>query len=283
MKYHSKIAAVILSAVIGCSATGVTCMGDSELVGQYDSLALSDIASNVYSVTLGKTKIFTLKMSGISKIGAVSSDKSVAKVTALSYKGSTVKVKIKGISEGTAIIRVYDRTNKKKVKSITVSVSEESAENETAPKEAPSSDTERVTITVGSISMQLNGAKKTPEAVKKEVLELINKERAANGVGPLTLNDTLAEAAQVRADECAEVYSHTRPDGSSCFTVLDDYGITYSCAGENIAYGYTSAEAVVQGWMDSPPHKKNILSEKYTETGIGYDPATNSWTQIFVG
>lgn len=283
MKYHNKITAVILSAVIGCSAAGVTCMGDLENISQYDSLALSDIDSGVYSVTLGKTKIFTLKMAGISKIGAVSSDKSVAKVTALSYKGSTVKVTVKGVSEGTAIIRVYDKTNKKKVKSITVNVSEGSVENETVPEETSSADTERVTITVGSTSMQLSGAKETPKAIKKEVLELINKERAANGVEPLTLNDTLAEAAQTRADECAEVYSHTRPDGSSCFTVLDDYGITYSYAGENIAYGYTSAEAVVQGWLNSPPHKKNILNEKYTETGIGYDPATNSWTQIFIG
>ena len=107
MKYHNKITAVILSAVIGCSAAGVTCMGDLENISQYDSLALSDIDSGVYSVTLGKTKIFTLKMAGISKIGAVSSDKSVAKVTALSYKRSTVKVTVKPYTNPVKSVNVF--------------------------------------------------------------------------------------------------------------------------------------------------------------------------------
>ncbi|MGN0697018.1 MAG: CAP domain-containing protein [Oscillospiraceae bacterium] len=282
MKYLSRITAVLFSAVIGCSAAGVTCMGGSEPVIQYGSLILSDIDSGVYSVTLGKTKIFTLKMSDVSKIGAVSSDKSVAKITALSYKNSTVRVTVKGVSEGTAVIKVYDRNDKKKAKSITVSVSEEPAPAKTQSAEDTSSD-EMHTITVGTITIGISGVKKDPEAVKNEVLELINAEREKCGAAPLALNDDLAAAAQIRADECARVYSHTRPDGRSCFTVLSDNNITYSCAGENIAYGYTSAEAVVNGWMASPPHKANLLSEKYTETGIGYDPATNSWTQIFIG
>lgn len=282
MKYHSRIISVLLSAVIGCSAAGVTCMGGSEPAVQSDSLILSDMDSGVYSVTLGKTKIFTLKMSDVSKIGAVSSDKSVAKITALSYKNSTVRVTVKGVSEGTAVIKVYDRNDKKKVKSITVRVSEESSAKETQPEEDTSADDVH-TITVGTISIEISGVKKDPEAIKKEVLELINAEREKCGAAPLALNDDLAEAAQTRADECARVYSHTRPDGRSCFTVLSDNNISYSYAGENIAYGYTSAEAVVKGWMASPPHKANLLSEKYTETGIGYDPVTNSWTQIFIG
>ncbi|MGN0691828.1 MAG: CAP domain-containing protein [Oscillospiraceae bacterium] len=279
MKYPGKLAAVILSAVIGCSATGVTCLGDYDTLSQTDSLALSDIASNVYSIKVGSQKKFTLKLSGINKVSAVNSDKSVAKITAISYKSGTLKLTVKGVSEGRAVISVYDKTTKKKVRTLTISVyGEASADNASSDNERPA-----ITVDMGSTSTQINEAKKSPEEIKNRVLELINKERAANGIEPLALNDTLAEAAQLRADECASVYSHTRPDGRSCFTVLDDYGISYSCAGENIAYGYTSAEAVVRGWLDSSPHRKNILSEKYTETGIGYDPTTNSWTQIFIG
>ncbi|MGN1416812.1 MAG: CAP domain-containing protein [Oscillospiraceae bacterium] len=282
MKYHSRIGAVLLSAAMAFSAVGMTCWGGSEESVGTDELVLSELGANVYNVTVGKTKIFTIKISGVSRIGAVSSDKSVAKITALSYKKSTVKVSVKGVSEGTAVIRVYDRDNKKKFKSITVNVSEAAAEDIPVEEKA-SSDSETTAITMGAVTMQISGLKKDPEVMKKEVLELINEERAKNGAEPLALNSTLAEAAQKRADECAQIYSHTRPDGSSCFTVFSEYDMTYSYAGENIAYGYTTAEDVVNGWLNSPKHRKNILSENYTETGIGYDPATNSWTQLFLG
>lgn len=87
---------------------------------------------------------------------------------------------------------------------------------------------------------------------------------------------------RVRAEELEELFEHTRPDGSSCFTALDQAGINYRAAGENIAMGYRSPEAVVEGWMNSPGHRANILNGDFTHIGVGYAPDWN-WAQLFVG
>lgn len=276
MKCLGRITAVLLSAAIACSAAGMICCGDSGTICTSEDSILSELDSGVYKVTAGKKKTFTLKMAGVSRITAASSDKSVAKITALSYKNNTVRVTVKGISEGTAVIRIYDKKNKKKVKSITVSVSEET----TVTSET---DSDKPAITVGSAPADSSSEEKDPEELINEVLKLVNENRAKYGAAPLTLNSTLSEAAQTRAAECGQVFSHTRPDGSSCFTVFEEYDISYSYAAENIAYGYTTAEEVMNGWMNSEGHRKNILNGNYTEIGIGYDPATNSWVQLFLG
>ena len=75
-----------------------------------------------------------------------------------------------------------------------------------------------------------------------EVLRLVNRERAANGLAAVSLDKSLCDAAQIRATEIKSSFSHTRPDGSSCFTVLSELGINYGGAGENIAYGQRSPE-----------------------------------------
>ncbi len=119
-----------------------------------------------------------------------------------------------------------------------------------------------------------------------EVVALVNQERANDGLDPLYAVPVLNEAAAVRAEECVEYYAHQRPDGSSCFTVLTEHEIRYFSAGENIAYGYKTPEAVVAAWMDSPGHRANILDEDYDCIGIGvsYDSSSRRyyWTQIFV-
>lgn len=119
----------------------------------------------------------------------------------------------------------------------------------------------------------------------QRVLELVNEQRAANGLAPLTLNSELCSNAAVRAAEIVGVFDHTRPDGSSCFTAIT---VPYMAAGENIAAGYPSPEAVVEGWMNSPGHRANILSNSYTELGVGYyydagSPYKYYWVQLFVG
>lgn len=105
---------------------------------------------------------------------------------------------------------------------------------------------------------------------KSEILRLVNKEREKAGLPALKVMDKLAEMADRRAEESAETFSHTRPDGTRCFTVFSEYSMTYKSAGENLAFGFSSPEATVAAWMDSPSHKANILSEKYIYIGIGY-------------
>ncbi len=128
---------------------------------------------------------------------------------------------------------------------------------------------------------------KSDKTVKKsaaeQVFDIVNEERVNAGKSKLTLDSTLCKAAQVRAKEIGKKFSHTRPNGTSCSTILDEYNVSYWACGENIAQGHQSAKSVMKSWMRSAGHRSNILSSSYTKIGIGYDPSTNSWVQIFIG
>ena len=98
------------------------------------------------------------------------------------------------------------------------------------------------------------------------------------------MDATLSAAAQVRAQEIDVSFSHTRPDGTSCFTVLKDFGISYRACGENIAKGSPSPARVVEGWMNSAGHRANILNANFTAIGVGvYADAAGTlhWAQLF--
>ena len=118
-----------------------------------------------------------------------------------------------------------------------------------------------------------------------EVLQLVNMERAKVGAPPLRLAPDLMECAAIRAEEITEEFSHTRPDGSDCFTVMENRGRT---CGENIAAGHGTAEETVDQWMNSEGHRENILDPKYRELGVGYAYSEYSmyhhyWVQLFRG
>ena len=116
-----------------------------------------------------------------------------------------------------------------------------------------------------------------------EVYEITNNYRSLVGVSSLTLDSSLVEAASIRAKELSDSFSHTRPNGSSCFTVLSDLGISYGTAGENIAAGYSSSQSVMEGWRSSSGHYQNIISSKFKKIGIGVNIINNQyyWVQIF--
>ena len=116
-----------------------------------------------------------------------------------------------------------------------------------------------------------------------EVYEITNNYRSLVGVSSLTLDSSLVEAASIRAKELSDSFSHTRPNGSSCFTVLSELGISYGTAGENIAAGYSSSQSVMEGWRSSSAHYQNIISSKFKKIGIGVNIINNQyyWVQIF--
>lgn len=124
----------------------------------------------------------------------------------------------------------------------------------------------------------------------QELLTLVNNERAKNGLSALTLGDAnLNAAAEKRAEEVAKSASHTRPDGTNCFTVLGEYGVkeTGEGEGENLGWGDASAQEVFDSWMASDSHRANILNPKATQMGVGYYfDATSTWghqwVQLFV-
>ena len=116
-----------------------------------------------------------------------------------------------------------------------------------------------------------------------EVLRLVNIERQKYGLDALSLNDNLCKVADIRANEIIVSFSHTRPNGSSCFTVLNENGISYRACGENLAYGQRTPQEVVTGWMNSTGHRENILSNRYHKIGIGVvqQSGVYYWSQMF--
>lgn len=108
-----------------------------------------------------------------------------------------------------------------------------------------------------------------PELMAQEVIRLTNIERAKEGEAPLQYHAGLQKAAMLRAQEISIKFAHVRPDGNDSSTALYENGVGCS-DGENIARGYTSPEAVVQGWMNSLGHKAAILSESTTHIGVGF-------------
>ena len=118
----------------------------------------------------------------------------------------------------------------------------------------------------------------------QKVIDLVNAEREKAGLAPLTKDAGLCSAAGVRAKEISSSFSHTRPDGRSYKTAMDEAGVTYRGTGENVAMGYPSAEEVMNGWMGSEGHRSNILLGKYTSIGVGYYKGSDGycyWAQAF--
>ena len=115
------------------------------------------------------------------------------------------------------------------------------------------------------------------------VVDLVNEERAKENIPPVSLNRAATTAAQVRAEEAKKSFSHTRPNGTKCFTALAEADISYMAAGENLAGRIKTPEKVVDAWMNSPGHRKNIMNPKYSQIGVGYVSSGNYWSQFFVG
>lgn len=117
------------------------------------------------------------------------------------------------------------------------------------------------------------------------VADLVNAERARAGLKPLAIHTGAAKAADTRAREIQTSFSHTRPDGSHFSTALTQAGVSYRSAGENIAYGQRTPEAVMESWMNSQGHRANILNPDYTSIGVGHiqdGNGTHYWTQLFI-
>ena len=118
-----------------------------------------------------------------------------------------------------------------------------------------------------------------------EVVRLVNEIRAENGLKPLTLHWELSRVARYKSEDMKNnrYFSHTSPVYGSPFQMIKNFGISFRSAGENIAKGYATPQAVVNGWMNSSGHRANILNSSYTHIGVGYVAEGNYWTQMFIG
>jgi uncharacterized YkwD family protein len=119
---------------------------------------------------------------------------------------------------------------------------------------------------------------------EKEVVRLTNIEREKQGLTPLKVDAKLTEVAQKKSQDMAVngYFSHDSPTYGSPFDMMNDFGITYYSAGENIAKGQTSPSEVVQAWMDSEGHRENILHPDFTHIGVGFSSNGYYWAQQFI-
>jgi len=110
---------------------------------------------------------------------------------------------------------------------------------------------------------------------------LMNDHRATVGCEPLTWISEVANVAQAHSVDMVErdFFDHTNPDGLSPFDRMAAAGLQLSRGAENIAWGYGTADAVLQGWLDSPGHRSNIENCALTEHGVGL--YQTRWTHLF--
>lgn len=120
----------------------------------------------------------------------------------------------------------------------------------------------------------------------KQVLTLVNQERAKYGLNALTLSNDLTHIATMKAADMRDkdYFSHNSPTYGTPFEMLQKFGVKYQYAGENIAAGQKTADQVMQDWLNSSGHRANILNKNYTELGVGYVTGGNYgtyWVQLF--
>nr|WP_240351389.1 sigma-70 family RNA polymerase sigma factor [Streptomyces olivoreticuli] len=119
----------------------------------------------------------------------------------------------------------------------------------------------------------------------QQVTALVNAERAKAGCSPVTENGTLDRAAQGQSDDMAarNFFDHTNPDGAGPGERITAAGYHWSTYGENIAYGQQDPASVMDSWMHSDGHRRNILNCSFKEIGVGVNhaPGGPRWTQVF--
>ena len=136
-------------------------------------------------------------------------------------------------------------------------------------------------------------AEKTGVPAEHELLALVNAHRVALGLNALIGSEEVADAARAHSERMIEerFFGHRSPDGWTPGERLAAAGVAWDRAGENIAAGYDTPEAVFNAWIESPSHRDAIESDGWTHAGVGYaidveptdaHPHVHYWTQDFV-
>lgn len=128
-----------------------------------------------------------------------------------------------------------------------------------------------ITVLGGEEGVEVSTGMGCREVFSSSIIANVNKIRENNNAAALTENDVLMKIAQMKADDMAKrgYFSHDTPEGYTPWYWLDQAYFPYSDAGENLAISFNNAEDVTAAWVDSPEHRKNILNDVYTETGVG--------------
>ncbi len=125
------------------------------------------------------------------------------------------------------------------------------------------------------------------KALEQKVINLVNQQRANNGLPALKANWEVCRVARYKSQDMIDkrYFDHQSPTYGSPFNMMENFGIRFSAAGENIAYGQETPADVMNNWMNSPGHRSNILNPTYNQIGVGVAKASNGtcyWTQMFI-
>lgn len=251
---NKKVMALLMAAVLA---------GSTLYSGVADAASAIKLNKKTAKIAVGKS--VTLKVRGTKKkVKWKTSKKSVATVNA--------KGKVTGKKAGKAVVtaKVKGKTLKCKV----------TVTKKQAAKTAAKKQTAKKTNTTGKKNTT------TDISLQKKVISIVNQNRKKQGLEALTMDEKLMKAAQDRAKELTKSFSHTRPNGTSCFTIFEKYKITPMASGENIAAGQRSAADVMDSWMNSQGHKENIMNNKFKKIGVGLVIVPNDmysyyWVQMF--
>ncbi len=257
-------------------------------------------------ITKGKSSSVTLTVKGSKDIYVNNSDKSICTTSWGKWDGNKIKLNIKALKTGKATLTVYTKNYKSSTaKKITVTVNGSgTTTKQTTATQTPAAvqnegnpyyveiapgffiifDGGELPADISSeISSGSTGAAASPAEMADEVISIVNEKRAEQGLSALTKDDTLMSVAATRAAELVSTFSHTRPDGTDCFTAFYEAGFTGYALAENIAMGQRSASEVMNSWMNSSGHKANILNSSYSRIGVGcyQSGGTYYWVQEF--
>lgn len=129
-----------------------------------------------------------------------------------------------------------------------------------------------INIKTNNYSPTNNQGKPAPAGLinEQEILTLVNKIRLNSGLNALALNDQLNKAAMAKAEDIfvKQYFAHTSPENKKFFAWIEESGYQYIYAGENLAADFYTPDGVINAWMMSPTHRKNLLNNRYWETGV---------------
>lgn len=125
------------------------------------------------------------------------------------------------------------------------------------------------------------------KTLEQQVVDLVNRQRANYGLPLLKANWELSRVARYKSQDMIQkgYFAHQSPTYGSPFNMMESFGIRFTAAGENIAYGQRTPQEVMNDWMNSTGHRNNILSRVYNQIGVGVAKASNGtyyWTQMFI-
>lgn len=125
------------------------------------------------------------------------------------------------------------------------------------------------------------------KALEQKVIDLVNRQRAQNGLSTLKANWEVGRVARYKSQDMINkhYFDHQSPTYGSPFNMMENFGIKFNAAGENIAYGQRTPQDVMNDWMNSPGHRSNILNPTYNQIGVGVAKSANGtyyWTQMFI-